>query len=108
MVRDVYAGDERNAAAAGPRPVRASYRVLIDLDPTGLSRVAHQLALANLAPMEMRCARPDAESLEVVATIEGLSAASAEFIRRKLLQLTCVFDVDCDIHPLDVTEKEIA
>jgi hypothetical protein len=108
MVRDVYAADDASPAVAGHGPVRAQYRVLIDLDPTGVSRVVHQFALSNLAPTEVHCVRVDADSIEVVALMEGLSVAVAEFIRRKLLQLTCVFEADCKIEPLDVAPKEIA
>lgn len=107
MARDVYAGDEDKTTASVGRSVRAVYRVSIDVDPTGLSRVVHQLALANLAPVELHCARADAQSLVVTATMEGLSGAAAELIRRKLLQLTCVFDVDCQIEPLGTTQQEI-
>lgn len=108
MVRDVYAADDAAPAVAGNGPVRANYRILIDLDPTGLSRVVHQLALANMAPTEVHCVRVDADSIEIVASMEGLSLAAAEFIRRKLLQLTCVFEADCKVEPLDAAPKEIA
>ncbi len=108
MVRDVYAADDGSQAAAGSQMVCANYRVLIDLDPLALSRVINQLALSNLAPVAVTSARVDEHSMEVRATMEGLTAVSAEFICRKLQQLTCVFETDCRIEPLNDPPKEIA
>jgi len=108
MVRDVYAADDGSAAHAANGKVRASYRVVLDLDPSGLSRVVQHLALANLAPTHLACSRIDEHSMEIRATLQNLSATTAELICRKLSQLTCVFEADCSTEPLADASKEIA
>lgn len=90
-LRDVYSGDL--TPTTEPRPLmRAVFEVHADSDPGTLHRVAATLALANVAPLRVICERGAVNGIFISAVLDGISAASAELILRKLQQLSLVDD----------------
>ncbi|MBS0613240.1 MAG: hypothetical protein JSS24_08730, partial [Proteobacteria bacterium] len=57
-----------------------------------LVRIAGICNLANVAPRRMALLRA-ADEIQVQIELDAIAAATAESIRRKLLQLTCVNSV---------------
>lgn len=90
-VADVYAGD-----TAKTRPTEAcavfSYEIRAEVEPDVLVRIAGICNLANVAPRRMALLRA-ADEIQVQIELDAIAAATAESIRRKLLQLTCVNSV---------------
>jgi len=93
---DVYAAD--NALLDGElSQIRsassAHFTVTADPDPDVLSRVANQFNFANVAPWQFSMSRTAEETVVCEIEIRGIAPEMAEFIRRKLMQLTCVLEV---------------
>jgi len=94
-VADVYAADTaQDRADGGADATCYVYRLQADPDPDVLARVAGVCNLANVAPRRVALARAADQQLSIEIELEGISGATADSIRRKLLQLTCVTDVD--------------
>ncbi len=93
---DVYAGDEDLHTDLYPsKPQQsASFSILADADPDVLLRVASQLLLSNVAPYKLALTRMTNDSVQIDAELRGVSATTAESIRRKLLQLSCTETVE--------------
>jgi hypothetical protein len=92
MVRDVYAGDDATSNALD-RLAAVTFFVSAEPEPLVVSRIGNQLALANLAPSFFQMTTEDDLHVKVEAILAGVTAAKADLIRRKLLQLSCVLDV---------------
>ena len=106
MTADVYAGDD--ALRDGGVPVEPAggfeFHIRADPDPDVLSRIANQLLFANTAPWHLDLAHGADGVLTVRVEMRGIAAAVAESIRRKLMQLTCIVDIEvqsraCDVDP---------
>ena len=92
MVRDVYAGDAA-VPNAGVRLAEATFTVVAQPEPLVVSRIANQLALANVAPSYFQLLTIDDRTVNIAATLTGITREQADLIRRKILQLPCVLDV---------------
>jgi len=90
-VADVYAGDTAKTQHAAAGTVFA-YEIHADVEPDVLTRIAGICNLANVAPRRMNLVRA-ADEIQVRIELDAITAATAESIRRKLLQLTCVDSV---------------
>lgn len=90
-IADVYAGDVASTGASRASAAQVfAYRVEADAEPDVLARIAGICNLANVAPRRVTLDRLDRVSVLVEIELDGISAATADSIRRKLLQLTCV------------------
>ena len=87
-IADVYAGDTAAAKREAPGAV-FTYDIRADVEPDVLARVAGICNLANVSPLRVSYAR-NAGDVHMTVELDGISAATADSIRRKLLQLTCV------------------
>ncbi len=96
MTADVYAGDDdlRTAGLLEPAATSFRYRIECEADADALVRVCNQLNFANAAPWRLALVTTDAAQLVIDVELRGIGDALAEFIRRKLLQQTCVTRVD--------------
>lgn len=93
-VADVYPGD---VATPGSQPTGGVlFTVLTDGEPDALLRVTTQLRLGNVMPRSGSFATSPDGSVSMRFEVQGLSAASAELIRRKLLQVTSVYSAECE------------
>lgn len=96
MVADVYAGDTDAASnAAATLPVAFRYTVIADAAPDVLVRVSMTLALGSQCPLAVTLTRPEPDIACIDATLPDIVPQSADYIRRKLLQITDVREVDC-------------
>jgi hypothetical protein len=88
-LRDVYSGDLD--PAFGDRPdTRVVFEIHADFDPGALPRVAAILALANVPPLRVSAERELPTGLLIQAVLDGIPALSADFILRKLQQLSVI------------------
>jgi hypothetical protein len=93
-IADVYAADTASVGAdAGADGKSYTYSVEADPDPDVLSRVAGVCNLANVAPRRMSLERLAGDCVKIDIELDGISESTADSIRRKLLQLTCVTSV---------------
>jgi hypothetical protein len=93
MTADVYAGDV--APPEGSRNSRqgaATFNVVADAQPDLLLRVSAALNLLNVAPRVFQMESGPEATAAVLAVVD-CAEPQAEFIARKLQQLTCVHDV---------------
>jgi acetolactate synthase regulatory subunit len=90
-VADVYAGDTAAAQRTLPGAVFA-YEISADPEPDVLARVAGICNLANVAPRQVKLTR-DTDEVRISVQLDFISDATADSIRRKLQQLTCVNSV---------------
>jgi hypothetical protein len=67
-----------------------AFSVDADPDPDVLSRIAAVCNLANVAPRRLSFERNADAGVQVSIELDGISASTADSIRRKLMQLTCV------------------
>lgn len=91
-VADVYAGDTAPATGSVIGTV-FTYAIRTEVEPDVLARVAGLCNLANVTPWRVSLARED-QFVAIEIMLDGISTATAESIRRKLLQLTCVASVE--------------
>ena len=90
MTADVYAGDDD--LRGGVRPVAATrflFRIECDAEPDALGRICNQLSFANAAPWKLELVTENSVLL-IDVELRNIGTERAEFIRRKLLQQTCV------------------
>jgi hypothetical protein len=94
-MNDVYAGDDGLPAGIdASHPVNSFTLVVIaDANPDVLLRAATQLLLSNTAPYRVLMTRASDACVRIEATLSGVAPATAESIRRKLLQLSCTESV---------------
>jgi hypothetical protein len=93
MTADVYAGDDD--LRTGLRPAastRFRFRIECDAEPDALGRVCNQLNFANSPPWRLELVTAGS-GLVIDVELRDIGAGRAEFIRRKLLQQTCVTEV---------------
>lgn len=96
MVQDVYSGDEPSESAP-QRHRLCRYVVITDLEPFALAQVVQPMGLTNVAPTSLTCVRIADERLQIVIDLREIAISSAELLRRKLDQLTCVHEVALEI-----------
>ncbi len=91
---DVYSGD---MPIVVPSTVRGAgdFLFIIEADaaPDVLARVAALFNIANVAPHSASLSRELSDQLKISVGIHLTSAITADMIRRKLEQLTCVISV---------------
>ena len=93
-IADVYAGDLAQSGATAISVARVfAYRIEADAEPDVLARIAGICNLANVAPRRVNLDRDERGVVIVEVDLDGISASTADSIRRKLLQLTCVTSV---------------
>ena len=94
---DVYAADDAlldgEPAPSSSFARSARFTVTADPDPDVLSRVSNQFNFANVAPWQVSMTRTAEETILCEIELRGIAPEMAEFIRRKLMQLTCVLEV---------------
>ena len=93
-IADVYAGDI--AQSGGPAISAAqvfAFRIEADAEPDVLARIAGICNLANSPPRRVVLERTARGEVLMEIDLDGISSHTADSIRRKLLQLTCVNSV---------------
>jgi len=94
-IADVYAADTaQDRPNGGVDKTCYVYSLEADPDPDVLSRVAAVCNLANVAPRRVSLERCADQRVTIGVELDGISASTADSIRRKLLQLTCVTSVE--------------
>jgi hypothetical protein len=90
---DVYAGDITTLdPAAGSSSLHFLFVIEAECEPHVLARVAGIFNIANVAPHSANLTRRSSSQLTISIAME-IGQATAESIRRKLEQLTCVLSV---------------
>jgi hypothetical protein len=90
-VADVYAGDTAQAQQKGQATEEAfSFVIEADADADVFERIANLFNLANVAPQSASLSRLSAERVRITVDLAHVSQFTADMIRRKLEQLTCV------------------
>jgi len=92
MTADVYAGDDSLAEPSGS-PEQLStvvFRIEADAEADVTCRIANVLRIANRAPTRGTLLTEGGERTTISVEIEGVSLGKAEYLLRKLSQLTCV------------------
>ena len=90
-IADVYAADTAQTRdAANADGSIYAYSVEADPDPDVLARIAGVCNIANIAPRAVHFERTSEDRVKIRIDLDGISASTADSIRRKLLQLTCV------------------
>jgi hypothetical protein len=92
---DVYAGDT-GALELSPGQARTVFWFTIEADaePDVWARIANLFNAANVAPLNATLHRPSPHRVHLSVRMGPISAATADMIQRKLLQLTCVTSVE--------------
>jgi len=95
MTRDVYAGDE-DMRSALPIPGASSVLFIVTADPDSscLARISAIIAMNNSPPHSGSLITDSCGQLIVTLEIRQCSSTTAEFLRRKLEQLTCVITAE--------------
>ena len=90
-VADVYAGDTAQAPQKGHAIVDAfSFAIEADADADVFGRIANLFNLANIAPQSASLHRLSSDRVQITVELAQVSGFTADMIRRKLEQLTCV------------------
>jgi hypothetical protein len=91
---DVYAGNTALANLSSESTNVFLFAIEADAEPDVLARVAGLFNLADMAPRSASLCRESFEHLHIAVEIERISATTADMIRRKLMQFTCVISVE--------------
>ena len=83
----------------GGSVISVAYRISADAHPDVLARIATILNIANRVPWSVSLRESAPEEVLTEAVLREIPAALADMIRRKLLQLTCVIDVEMELWP---------
>jgi hypothetical protein len=95
---DVYAGDMPNPDPSSEcRENLFLFAIEADAEPDVLARVANLFNLTNVAPLSAKLHRESFERVTIVVEMELISASTADLIRRKLAQLTCIISVELTV-----------
>jgi NAD(P)-dependent dehydrogenase (short-subunit alcohol dehydrogenase family) len=90
-VADVYAGDTAQAQQKGRATDEAFlFTIEADADADVFGRIANLFNLANVAPESASLHRLSADRVRMTVNLAHVSGFTADMIRRKLEQLTCV------------------
>lgn len=92
MVADVYAGDSEAVSRTGEDTWR--FRIVADAGPQAFARVVMALSLSNTAPLAVNASREAGDTLCIDCVLGGINDQAAEYIVRKLRQITDVIDAD--------------
>lgn len=88
-MKDVYGGDD--ATPAREAGFVLTFVIDADPDPDVISRIAQTLALANRIPESFTLRNhADADAVTVTTRLRTVDATQADYIRRKMQQLTSV------------------
>jgi hypothetical protein len=71
--------------------------VAADAEPDVLARVANVLTIANLAPRRANLEKHGNDTVSIELEVGPIGHTTADMIRRKLSQLTCVTGVKMSI-----------
>ena len=85
---DVYANDDDKPFSADPSATLLV--VIADADPDALARVAAVARLGNVSPTAGSFVTRDDGTIVISLEMHGLPAATVEFLRRKLEQISTV------------------
>lgn len=98
VVKDVYAGDNDQMRNRDSDAREDCIRFCVEADaaPDSLARIIGILAMSNLAPSVMHSDLKSGERMLITAQFDRLSPVTAEFLRRKVQQLTCVIGASVD------------
>jgi hypothetical protein len=102
---DVYAGDTAIPESSQHATNIYLFAIEADAEPDVLARVANVLNLANVAPLSANLHKESLERVKILAEMESISASTAELIRRKLAQLTCIISVE--VTAQNAMQKEV-
>jgi hypothetical protein len=92
---DVYAGDTASHERSSEHATNVFlFAIEAEAEPDVLARVANLFNLANVAPLSAHLHRESFEHVKILVEMELISASTAELIRRKLAQLTCIISVE--------------
>jgi hypothetical protein len=95
----VYGGDDHLQGGGlehAPR-VHVLFRITADADPDVLCRVANVLSLSNQPPVSGSLRTITAGEVVIAVELPELLPETAERLRRKLAQLTCVVAVEANV-----------
>jgi hypothetical protein len=103
MTADVYAGDNAltETGDAADRVFAAAFHIQADADVDVICRVANVLRLANRAPTRGSLLNEHDERTTIYVEMEGISLTTAEYLLRKLSQLTCVIASEVKVTGLE-------
>lgn len=110
MAFDIYSPgqDASDQGVDGTRVlVFCIIRVEADADSSMLVRIASTVNFANAAPWSV-VLTTRGEIVEIVVEFRSLRAGLAEFMRRKLLQLTCVRSVELETSKTESSDARSA
>lgn len=98
VVEDVYAGDNDQMRNRDSDARKGCVRFCVEADaaPDSLARIIGILAMSNLTPSVIRSDLKSGERMLITAQFDRLSPVTAEFLRRKVQQLTCVIGASVD------------
>jgi len=95
MTRDVYAGDEDlRSAAPSHSDSTILFIVIADPDSNSLARISAIIAMTNLPPSGGSIVTDSSGQLITTIEVRGCSSSTAELLKRKLEQLTCVIEAE--------------
>jgi hypothetical protein len=95
---DVYAGDTASPDLSSQHTTDIFlFAIEADAEPDVLARVANLFNLANVAPLSANLHRVSLERVRVRVEMDRISATTADIIRRKLAQLTCILSVELTV-----------
>ena len=99
---DVYADDTAKVRrSAESSDVVYSFSILAEGEPDALARIANTFNLANVAPLSVVLRQIETGHLQMTVELTHVLATTADSIRRKLAQLTCVIQVEIGSPPLN-------
>lgn len=95
---DVYSGDTASHELSGEHSTNVFlFAIEAEAEPDVLARVANLFNLANVAPLTANLYRESFERVNIVVEMELIRASTADLIRRKLAQLTCIISVEVTV-----------
>lgn len=106
MVADVYAGDSEAVSRSGENTWR--FRIVADAGPQAFARVVMALSLSNTAPLAVTAIRQAGDALVIDCVLDDINDQAAEYIVRKLRQITDVIEVDrCPVEDLEPASRAL-
>jgi hypothetical protein len=103
MARPTLTADDYVRGPDGPASPLTSVgiRIAADAHPDVLPRIASVLSFANKAPSSVSLRTVGDEQVLIEAALCDVPSSLADLIRRKLLQLTCVIEVEMQPLPAE-------
>jgi phage-related baseplate assembly protein len=95
---DVYEGDTPSPDLSSEDATNVFlFAIEAEAEPDVLARVANLFNLTNVAPLTANLRRESSERVTILVEMELISASTADLIRRKLAQLTCIISVELTV-----------